>query len=219
MSTRIIIPAAGKAGRWNDHLGVRKHFIPINGEPLLNRMVRQLTERGMNDIIVVGPPIIEEYNIAGSHLYIPKELRKWGDASKFMNSAHLWNPGGRTIILYGDVCFTEKAMDTIVHHEERDWTLFARWARGGECWAMSFYGEGMIESYQGLVRIYDLWTEGILRRNGGWEWWLAMIGMPDTMMHKRVNENSGRSVVIDDLTEDFDYPGDYDNWIEGWNKQ
>ena len=219
MSTRIIIPAAGRANRWSDHLGVPKHMIPIDGEPLLERMVRQLLERDIKDIVIVGPPDDERYNIAGSHLYVPAPPREWGDASKFMNSAQLWNPLGRTIIMYGDVCFTEEAMDTIINYEERDWTLFARWARGGECWAMSFFGEDMIEAYRGLVRIYDLWKEGILRRNGGWEWWRAMVGLPDIMLHKKAPVEVGRGVVIEDLTEDFDTPGDYDNWIEEWNKQ
>ena len=193
-------------------------MIPIDGEPLLERMVRQLLERDIKDIVIVGPPDDERYNIAGSHLYVPTRPREWGDASKFMNSARLWNPRGRTIIMYGDVCFTEEAMDTIVDSKEKDWILFARFEPPGECFAISFYGDTMIEGYQGLVRIYEWWVDGTLNRNGGWEWYRTMVGVPKMYMRRQL-QVAERSYEINDLTDDFDFPGDHDRWIKEWNKQ
>lgn len=49
---RYIIMAAGKGTRWNNHLGVPKHLVKINGETLLGRTTRLLKENDINNYVI-----------------------------------------------------------------------------------------------------------------------------------------------------------------------
>ena len=58
---RCLLLCQGDGKRWERPdgslpLGLPKHLVPDDtGEPVLHRTVRLLRERGVNDIIVVGP--------------------------------------------------------------------------------------------------------------------------------------------------------------------
>jgi hypothetical protein len=138
-----IMIAAGNETKWENHLENSKHFILIDGQPLIQRTVHLLKEHSSN-IYIVGKS--DQYQIEGSTLIIPTHNPKNFDADKFLNSAHLWNPSGRTIILYGDVYFSDDAMHRIMNYDVRQWTLFARFGASkltckkyGECVAQSFF--------------------------------------------------------------------------------
>lgn len=112
---RIIIIAAGDATRWGNYMGVPKHYAVINGEAVIERIVRLLKKRGQNDIWVVS----KHYEIAGVHNYRAKLNPRNHDADKFLSSSDLWHPAKRTIVVYGDVYFTESAIDTILANEDQ----------------------------------------------------------------------------------------------------
>jgi len=220
---RAIIIAAGTATRWANYLDTPKHLISIDGEPILYRTVRQLIDRGVTDIHVVGP-VDERYKIDQCSLYVPVKNPDVHDADKFLNSEPLWNSDGRTVVFYGDVFFTDDAMDTIVYNEEVSWLLFCRFngsaftgSKYGECFAQSFYPEHIDEHRKNLYRIADLIKKRLIKRCGGWEHYRAMNNVPD--LEVRIHKKYDRYVVIDDWTEDFDYPNDYNMWIERWNNR
>jgi hypothetical protein len=213
---KAVIIAAGKAERWGNHLGVAKHFAPLAGEPIIVRTVRLLRERGVDDIVVVGPD--ERYDIDGARLFVPThDYGSFGDADKFLSSRAEWSQGGRTVVLYGDVFFTDHAMDTIVGHGVREWTLFARpyaskvthkpWP---ECFAQSFWPEHRDEHERHLLRVASLHAKGRINRCGGWEHYRSMCGATSAHTIRRGELPTDRMVVIDDETDDVDFPADYD---------
>lgn len=51
---QYIIMADGEGKRWGDYLGIPKHLVKINGEPLIARTVRLLKENGVTDIIITS---------------------------------------------------------------------------------------------------------------------------------------------------------------------
>jgi len=219
---RAIIIAAGEASRWKNHLGIPKHFAPVEDEPIIVRTVRLLKERNIKEIFIVGPDD-DRYKIDGSTLYTPVKEPENQDADKFLNSRNLWNNNGRTVVFYGDVFFTEDAMDSIVYSEELKWTLFCRFnastltgTKWGECFAQSFYPEDISIHKEKLYYIAELKRKNIIDRCGGWEHYRAMNGAVD----KSVNEHRvyQKYFIIDDWTDDFDYPEDYDRFIKRWNK-
>src|SRR5690606_1796938 len=117
MKTRAIIIAAGKGSRWNNYNGIDKHFLEIDGEPIIHRTVRLLNENGVDDVYVVGKD--DRYKISGSQLYIPTLNPANYDADKFLSSKDLWlRDEGRTIVFYGDVYFTEMAIKTILDFKD-----------------------------------------------------------------------------------------------------
>src|SRR5690606_25857806 len=131
----------------------------------------------------------------------------------------LWNTYGRTIVLHGDVFFTEDAIDKIVNAKKREWTVFFRWgksrfsgSRWDECFAWTFWHEHIPEHLKALYTIRNAAVEGKLKRCAGWEHYRAMEGLP-------LNEHArkGRYVEINDWTEDFDSKEEYLTFVRNWN--
>lgn len=211
---RVIIICAGDATRWNNHLGVSKHLAPINGEPILMRTIRLLKSRGIrkNQIFVVSK---EEYPV-DAVTYIPKLNKQNHDADKFLSSKELWDDEGRTIILYGDVYFSENAIDTILKDESTFWRMFCRPLPStkygypyGECFAVSFMPIDQEYALKNLKKLVYLYKAEVLSRIGGWEWARVMAGVNVSVLHLH-HTMLDNYIVIDDETDDMDYPEDYD---------
>jgi hypothetical protein len=216
--TRAIIIAAGDATRWNNHKKIPKHFAMVDGEPIIKRTVALLQGYDCDVHVVAKTP---RYKINGSQLYIPSLKGENADADKFLSSRELWNELGRTVILYGDVYFTGGAMDKIMNHPHPGWNLFGRVGASsftggnhGECFAISFYHDYIPEFEAALRRIINLWFNGRIDRCGGWEVYKAMIKMPDDVFFFHDEPLVGRRFTnIDDWTEDFDWPIDYETFL------
>lgn len=213
---RAIIIAAGEATRWNNHTGTTKHFAVFNGEPVINRTVRLLRENGVEreDIYIVS----KDYRIEGANNYhIVPNYEENADADKFLSSTDLWSKDERTVIFYGDVYFSDSAMKQIVSYEGDDWRLFCRptpstitgtpW---GECFAISIYPKDHEKTLSQLRRIAELHRTKAISRCGGWELARAMMGKPDNKIRHPHVTSSPLYYIIDDETDDIDYPEDYD---------
>jgi hypothetical protein len=167
--------------------------------------------RDHGDVWIVGPND-HRYTIPGSSLYVPNLTADYRDADKFLSSRTLWNQDGRTVVLYGDVYFTENARNQIVTWGRREWNLFCRFGPSqitgtpwGECFAQSFYPEHLSRHEQALHQL----AASDLKRIGGWE--------HARLMHKAdpgAEIRHSGYVEIDDLTDDLDFPEDYDRMVE-----
>lgn len=222
--SKAIIICAGEATRWGNYLNTTKHLIEIEGEKLLHRTVRLIKERGIDDITIVVKEISSDYDIEGSKQYkATLNYEENADADKFLSSKELWNKESRTLVFYGDCYFTDEAMDTIIGFESEEWTLFCRpnaseitgtpW---GECFAQSFYPKDLERHEQALHYTAELYKNGTISRCGGWEHYNAMVGKKDEKVEEHLMTTN--FVEIDDFTDDFDYPKDYESWIEHRNK-
>lgn len=232
---RVILTAAGAMRRWQDketgelYGGVPKHLIPIDGEPLIARTVRLLRERGVDDIVIVGPPD-DRYAMDGAMLHVPDHHVPWTgqekghDCYKFLSSRDLW-ANGRTVILHGDVYLAEDAADTIVGYQPETWCLFARYKRYHhpfhklETVAFSFYPHDHAQMDGVLDRLVRLQVAGDIPRTGTWELYRGMRG--DTVSElarvKRINHHvttPGHSVEIPPPTTDIDKPGEYEGLLK-----
>ncbi len=217
---RAILIAAGEGTRWGNYTGQPKHLANFNGERLIDRTCRQLRERGIIDVFVVANT--GDYANENSTLFIPTLHPEYGDADKFLSSTELWDPQCRTIIFYGDVFFTDKALKKILEAERKDWTMFCRFGPSkvtgtpwGECFAISMLPEHHQEALTALEELAAWGIPG--RRVGGWEWLKRMNGVPYNQLH--LHKRHGRSVEIDDFTDDIDFPDDYDRLIDRLTKK
>ena len=212
MHKRAIIIAAGKETRWDNYLGINKHFIEIDGEKILHRTVRLLNEAGIDDVWVVGKD--EQYDIHGSKLFIPKFTPEYHDADKFLSSSSLWLDNGKTHVIYGDCYFTKEAIDEILDWDIEGWFLFGRGfvsrltGNCGECFAQTFFPGQVAEHVRALYKLIDYYNSGRLGRIGGWEHYRIMIDLPEEIIHKQLIGD--RFVNIDDWTDDFDTPEFYE---------
>lgn len=111
MTTSVLILAAGPAWRgWTEK--TPKQLALIAGEPLILRTLRQLKERGHEDVIVVTRNKAIQ---AAVPRYFEPSTFYWRTET-LAATKELWEE--RVIILHGDVVFSERAMDAIVASQE-----------------------------------------------------------------------------------------------------
>src|SRR3972149_2869907 len=103
MKNNIIIVAGGDGTRWNNYLGVKKHKVKIDGEELINRTCRLFNSSTI---------IEEKYNETNT------------EVDKLLATKKYWKD--RTIILFGDVYFTEDAIKKILENQEHSLVFFER---------------------------------------------------------------------------------------------
>lgn len=213
---RVVIIADGSGSRWGNHLGVPKHLVEVDGESIIHRAQRLFAAAGAEVLVVASDAryATEHGRLVGAN----HDYARWLDGDKFASSAHHWHPKDRTIVVYGDVYFTEQAVQTITTHEGRDWTLFGRFgpssstgSKHAEIFALSFHPNHHAEMMSALEHVSDLARRRVIDRCGGWELYRAMNGLRESeCRHRSPQPQLSRSVVIDDWTEDFDTPADYE---------
>lgn len=138
------------------------------------------------------------------------------DADKFLSSRSVWNRNDRTVILFGDVWFSEDAIRNIMKHDEESWTIFCRFGKSeltgcpyGEIYGFSFELNSRDFAEEHMKKVGTLNKQGKLWRSSGWEIYRSMSGAKDLTVHKKYSNY----VLIDDWTEDFDFPRDYEKWM------
>ena len=210
---RVIILCAGEGSRWNNYTGVPKHQVVVEGEILVERTVKQFLKY-TDDIVVVYND--ESYQIPGTSSYIANKQENHKIMDKFLSSQDQWSDT-KTIIVFGDVYFTDEAVEAIVTND-REWCFFLRKGASeitgkscGEIFGLSFnasFNQTLLDSINNIV----------LKQNfsnplfpAGW----ILLGY--LLKVERIEEifmlkNSYSYVSIDDWTDDFDYPQDYDSW-------
>jgi hypothetical protein len=208
---RAIIMAGGTDEKWTARGGSgRRHFQLVAGERVIDRIVRQLRERGVTDIWIVCPDE-PEYVIEGTKR-IPPTYPEWGHEA--LNGIAHWSDTERTLQVYGDTIFTDAAMDTIIGFEQRTFQMFGRFGNsgikkgGGELFAMSFWPEQRGEWVAAVRESFRLRDAGIIRRAGSWEGYRIMGGAhgPIVQAHRLY---PAVFTNIRDITDDFDDPRQY----------
>ncbi len=211
-NTKVIIVVGGKQERWGNYLGISKHNVEVNGETLVKRMVRLFKSFGIKDITLVGQDP-EPYQIEGTKFYKGKVFKPSGDANKYLDSQDIWNKNGRTLIVHGDVYFTDKAIYKLVFDQNRDWMVIARPTEGilgkkyGEAMGLSFYPHEAYKIKESGARSIDLFNRQIANGASTAHLYRCLIGLPDELIN---NPLWGDHVLaINDLTDDFDIKEDF----------
>jgi hypothetical protein len=208
--------AGGDDARWGDYLGARRHFAPIEGEPLILRTVRQLRERDCEVYIIAERP---EYRIPGTQL-VPPETTQWGQEA--LNGWNVWDLNGRTLQVYGDVAFTDAALDTICGDAVRRWQLYGRHGRSsvkayGEIFAIGFWPEHHDAWQAALTEAFRLKEQRVTRRAGSWEGYRILGGAEGAAVDEH-RLYPDLMTEIDDRTDDFDTPEEYAALVRLWSE-
>jgi hypothetical protein len=202
---KVIVLAAGSGERWNNYRGTPKHFLNVEGEVLIERTIRQFS-RYTDDILVVGSG--QEYSFSNTSLFIPAVTDtdvRFGDMLKFYSSMHLWSDV-RTVLVFGDVYFTDDAVSRIMS-SDLDFTFLLRSNPRGQAGGRR---EVFALSFKGSMNqvISDAILKHIKGRSalqaGGWFLYNSLV-RPNYVY----NNNH---IDIDDWTTDFDYPDDIELW-------
>jgi hypothetical protein len=216
--TRALIMAGGADEKWTSLGGEgRRHFQLICGERVIDRIIRQLRDRGITDIGIIAPPDIAEYDIDGTFRVRPTRTEHTAEG---LNGRHYWHEQARTLQVYGDTVFTDAAMDTIAGYRAEQFRMFGRYDKGfprepyrikgggGELFAFSFWPEQRDQWVAAVEHSFALRDAGIIKRGGSWEGYRIMGGARDRrvgrhVLYPRVFSN------IRDMTDDFDTPAQF----------
>lgn len=203
----VYVLAAGSGSRWGNYRGVPKHLIEIDGESILQRTVRLFGSYD-SDVRVVGrEEARQSYSVSGASYCVPEQDFSWGDFGKLYCTKDLWNDS-KTYLVYGDVYFSDAAVESIMT-SDKDIGFALRATSSDhiqgrpEVFSVFFSGEQRLT----VINALESLIEGKVPPPGGWRLY-RRLSRPNY-------ENSGMKLVIDDLTTDFDYPEDLDNWESG----
>lgn len=209
---RVIIRCAGDGERWGNYRDVPKHLAPICGEPILNRTVRLCNEIVPDaDVKVVVADLKDRrYKVDGSSRTTDKPNPDNGDLDKIASSRHLWD-SDRTVVLWGDTWWSRDALTDVLTAEHDDWHAWLRFGpngHGGELFAFSWPGDRNERVEESLDHAIANQLPG---QRGGWMLYRALA-------NKQLDDHAdhGNSTIVDDWTEDFDAPDDWDQWCYRW---
>jgi MobA-like NTP transferase domain len=213
----VIITAAGAASRWGKPLP--KHLTVIEGETLLARTVRLVREIEPKAEIVISGPADERYKVPGSTLFTPIERPDDLECSMYTWTRRLWDRNGRTTYLYGDVFYSEPAIARIMSFSDPEWHVWGR-LKGNkvkwypEIWSHSFWPEHHATEDMSIREVVRRARAGALRRASIYEMYKWQFGkhLPWTW----AQWDLGRFSEINDATEDFDTPEDFEKWQRTW---
>lgn len=207
---RIILAASGSQQKWGGHLGVPSHFAPLTrhgGQPLIERTIDQLSRYG-HDLHITVPP-----DGRYGHLQARKHVREWRYFSEYDSTRELWDPEGRTILMLGDVYFTDQAIERILLYAKRQYMVFGRFGPSqitgtpyGEIFAASWWPEQHEQMDKYVRSVHKLRVRGTITRPPGW---MLLRSWQETPLNRhRVTPKY--FTEINDETDDIDFPADYD---------
>lgn len=211
--TRALIMAGGADEKWTKLGGEgRRHFQVICGERVVDRVIRQLRERGITDVGVIAPLDDTGYDIEGTFRVRPTHTA-WGQEG--LNGQHHWHEQRRTIMVYGDTVFADPAMDVIAAYAPRRFMMFGRYGNGvikgggGELFAFSFWPEHRRLWADAVQMSLDLRDRGMIKRGGSWEGYRIMAGARGRAVGRHRLYPRAFTNLNDRLTDDFDTPAQF----------
>lgn len=191
---RYVIMCAGKGTRWNNYLGVPKQLIRINGESLIERTTRLLKENGINDYYITG-----EDNIFADYGKTIKQSFNDCEVDRFEEVED-----DEICYLYGDVYYTEECINQLVNTSTDNILFFGS---DMEIFAIKIKNKKLFFEHKNKVK--KLFLNNEIGRCIGWEVYRSLNNIP--FEEHIINE---MYYMINDLTDDIDYPEDYERFIK-----
>ena len=188
---KYVIMADGKGKRWNNYDNIPKHFVVINGEMVIARVVRLIRKFDENaDVIITSHD--PRYEIEGARRYEPKnnvlEIDRFTEELIEDNMC----------FLYGDTYYSEEAMQMIVDTQVEDIQFFGN---GKSIVAIKIKDAELFRYHVQNVR--NLFLEGKIKKCIGWQVYQSFLNLPFDI--KQVVD---KYIYINDNTQDFNTPDD-----------
>lgn len=214
----MVILAGGISTRWRCHLGVEKHFAPLNGVPIIENTIMLLRQHECEVSIIVREGLERSYDKYSVNISpIPLEFSSL-EYYKIKSTIPFWNSSGKTVVIMGDVWFTKNAIEKILRYNSRKLMFYGRQKRNfytgcehGEIFAFSFWPEHFDTMKEAVNTLERFIQEKSIRIAGGWGLYdivssLTFLMYPQVIKGFVRNSNFKRIV---DVTDDVDTPDDY----------
>lgn len=210
---KCLLLAAGTQTRWKKAGGKGiKQLTEIDGEPVIRRTFRLLTGRG-HDVVTV---VLDPADWDGLNP-VRAESEPWmGEMGKFLHGRPYWPESGPIAIFYGDVFYTDQALDLILGHEPDQPTIYGRANAPGrrlEAFGIRFHTDEADE-VERICR--ECARHGLNTRGGAFRWFHRRhTGRNEyraTDVQKLATPENGWVELAPDETDDFDRPNDLFRW-------
>lgn len=194
---RYIIMADGKGSRWHNYKSLDKHSIRFDGETMLERTVRLLRERdgGCEIYITSHNPNVR---VVGATRHEP--IANVLEIDRFTQELICDD----CCFLYGDVFYTDAAMDAVVGTEPDGAMLF--FGSRESIFAIRVRDGAAFSACVQAVR--EAFLAGRVEECKGWQVYHQFIGLP--LDGRAVGSNF---IISNDITRDFNSPEDYESFL------
>ncbi len=203
----VLIFCAGGSAKWGYYLGIPKPLILLNKESILGRTLRLLKKQKVspeNITIVATDPILKQ---PGYNFFEPESSRWFVET--LISTESLWDE--QTVVLMGDVFYTPEALKTILNPTTASLQFYGRAGKSlfshkahGELFGITFSkNEGALihEHAQKVIKAAKSMGHG-----KAWQFYRSIAGFE--LDQKKTEKKY--FVEIDDFTDDFDTPEEYD---------
>ena len=188
---KYVIMADGKGKRWNNYDNIPKHFVVINGEMVIERVVRLIRKFDKEaDVIITSHD--PRYEIEGARRYEP--MNNVLEVDRFTEELIEDN----MCFLYGDTYYSEEAMQMIVDTKVDDIQFFGN---GKSIVAIKITDSDLFRYHVQNVR--NLFLKGEIKQCIGWQVYQSFLNLPFDI--KQVVD---KYIYINDNTQDFNTPED-----------
>lgn len=158
--------ANGRGTRWDDHLGVPKHLVEIDGETLLRRLVRQVATVDPDADIVISASD-PRYETVGARRHVP--LVNEIELDRFPLELVVDD----VCFLYGDTVYSDAAIAAILSAPANELDFF------GDERAIVAVRCARAEVLLGeLSRVRQLYLSGAISTCIGWQVYQSYEGLP-----------------------------------------
>ena len=193
---KYIIMADGKGTRWNNYHNIPKHLIEIDGETLLARTVRLLRENDARaDIVITSHD--PRYEVPGARRYEPQNNHL--EIDRFTEELI----ADDVCFLYGDTFYSESVIQKIADTPAEKLLFF-----GNERSIVAIKVADGALFRQHVDRVRELFLAGKIEKCIGWQVYQSFEGLP--FGEKTI---AADYILIQDGTEDFNSPEDYNRRI------
>ncbi len=199
---RVVLLANGSEKRWDHYLGMPKQMVPFNGEPNIERTIREV-KAYTDDIWLVTWN--DEIHPRGAGRF-KVEPTTWLAETTYL-SKQLWQ--GRTIILLGDVFFSRHALRKIFSAQD-DLVIFGRIGRNHYtgCGHSELFGAAFNPAAQGrLLLALEQVIEDTQHGEYGKLW--QVYNKLANRAPRSKTDVPGLLCQISDYTDDLDWPEEY----------
>ena len=193
----VVILCAGKSKRF-EWEGASKHLLPVFGEQLLSRTIRQCAEREVFPYVVTHDlKMVLDLKEQRFSLFEPSDCFYTCDT---LNSTFvLWDK--RVIVLLGDVIYSDALMDSIIH--ERGNIVFYGHNAKREIYALTFSDRvNILKALYGVKGRVEAGHHGQL-----WQLFYVLHSLPPETHPRTLPYRRFRQVW--DFSRDFDTVEDY----------
>jgi hypothetical protein len=230
---KVIICAGGDGlgpnQRWKETLGVTKHMIPAYGVPLIHRLQNQLLDVGFTDIhVACSVNNKESYIINGSNfIESPECVGNIREISCIWHYRDFLNYDGITVLLFGDTFYTDEIISAIFKDNGDPMHFYGRFNsskltnnnRQGEKFAYVFHNKFIsqyIDSLENSVPKAEKFAKTSLGvdadlTNYTYDKFCNIQPEYDLPWLYMRRKEDIHWVEWDDLTDDFDFPDDWEN--------